>query len=82
MINIDASIEKISNGFVVTCIKGGNYKRYYPSIEDFVKVEIMEEIKVQDREFLEREQVGTSVSFSLKSLREPSTNRVDATDGT
>lgn len=62
--NIDVSIEVIDNGYIVTGNDSTNNKRYFSSLESFVKSEILENIKIKDDDI--KHQATPEKPFSFK----------------
>jgi hypothetical protein len=69
MLNIEVHVERISNGFIVTGNDSTKTKRYFPSMEDFVKSEILEAAKEEDRYF--REYAADGVEFDIRAVTSP-----------
>lgn len=65
MFNIDVTIERIENGFLVTGNDGSKSKRYFPSLEKFVESEMLEAAKEEDKFYREHDSSGTL--FSLRA---------------
>jgi len=61
---IDVSIERINNGYIVTGNDSTKNKHFYGTLEDFAKCEILETLREKDRCI--RESVTPDNPFSLK----------------
>ncbi len=58
MFNIDVHIERIQNGYIVTENDSTNCRRYYSSLESFVKLAMLDLAKEEDRYFSEHDTNG------------------------
>jgi len=52
---IDVTIERIDNGYIVTGNDSTKNKHYYETLEKFVETRILEDIRQKDREIREHE---------------------------
>ena len=64
---IDVSIERISNGYIVTGNDSTREKRYYPNLEAFAEVWIIELLRESDICIREHEAPTKPFHFKLES---------------
>lgn len=64
---IDVSIERIDNGYIITGNDSTKTRTYYPSLEKFAWSWIVEQLKERDRSIREHAIPDEPFTFKLKS---------------
>ena len=70
MLNIDVTIERISNGYIVTGNDSSQEKRYYPTLVDFNQYLFEEYMRDKDKMFREHDADGTLLIFTARLTEE------------
>ena len=63
--NIDVTIERIDNGYIVTGNDSTKNKHYYDSLEKFAYSRILEDMREKDKEIREHELPDEPFAFKL-----------------
>ena len=69
--NIDVTIERIENGFIITGNDSCQVPRYYPTLEKFVIGQIVEEMQEEDKMHRECETLGCKYVLKAELISKP-----------
>ena len=69
--NIDVTIERIANGFIITGNDSTREPTYYPTLEKFVIGHIVEQMQEEDKMHRECETLGLKYTLKAELTSKP-----------